>query len=258
MLSPAKRLIVIIGAALGLAACEHSSEERGGYLAAPDFRGAAASQGQEAALVSAEALRRAGKPIEALSRLAEAHRRAPADAAIASAYGRMALLLGHDDLAGPLLAQAVAANPKDWRALSAQGVLDSRRGRLPDGRRALDQAKLISMGEAVILNNLAVSHLLEGKPAAAASLLRQGLASPELRPDYERRLRRNLALALAVEGRFAEADRLAGAPMPRDLAGADGQRLARLLGVNEAQLAALSGWKARIARSTPASARALQ
>jgi Flp pilus assembly protein TadD len=211
-----------------------------------------------AALARAEELRAAGKPVQALARLADAHRRFPLDAGVVSAYGRVAVLLGHDELAAPLLAQAVAANPRDWRALSAQGVLESRRGRHADGRRALIKATMISASEAVLLNNLAVSHLLEGKPAAAASLLRQGLASPELRPEYEQRLKRNLGLALAVQGRFDEADRLAGETLPRDLAGADGRRLRRLLGVSETQLASGDGWKAQLANSVAAQAKALR
>jgi Flp pilus assembly protein TadD len=247
------RASLLAGAGMALAACSLDSETTRGDLAASP----AAQRGDSAAvmLARAEELRAGGKPVQALSWLAEAHRRFPNDGAVASAYGRTALLLGHDAVAAPLLAQAIAANPRDWRAFSAQGVLDSRRGRLPDGRRALVKANMISASEAVILNNLAVSHLLEGKAEAAASLLRQGLASPELRPDYERRLKRNLAVALAVEGQFQEADRLAGERLPRDLAGADPARLAALMGVNEARLAAETGWKSQLAareREAPA------
>ncbi len=259
MLPFAIRLIVL-GAALVVAGCSHDGDSEGGTLVGSQIGAAQKTPQTESAaalLARAGAIRSGGKPIEALALLAEAHSRFPDDAAIASAYGRLALLLGHDELAAPLLAQAVAADPRDWRALSAQGVLESRRGRLPDGRRALVKANTISASEAVILNNLAISHLLEGNAVVATAFLRQGLASPNLRPDYRRRLSRNLALALAVQGRFADADRIAGEAMPRDLAGADGGRLRRLLGINEAQLAE-AGWKAQLATSAAPSESALR
>jgi Flp pilus assembly protein TadD len=207
--------------------------------------------GAAEALQKAEALRSTGKPVQALAELADAHRRFPGDTPITSAYGRVALLLGHDDIAAPLLAEAIEANPRDWRALSAQGVLESRKGRLPDARRALVSASQISAGEAVILNNLAVSHLLEGEGAAAESLLRQGLAARELRPRHAARLKRNLGLALALQGRFEEADKLAGERLPRDLASADAKRLRQLLGVSEVKVAAGSGWTTQIGVSQP-------
>jgi Flp pilus assembly protein TadD len=247
MQSPARRLSLLLSAACVLAACSHQTERNGADASAvqlPERAETAAVM-----LARAEELRAGGKPVQALARLAEAHRRFPEDAAIASAYGRVALLLGHDALAEPLLAQAIAADPNDWRALSAEGVLDSRRGRLAEARRALIQANTISASEAAILNNLAVSNLLDGSPAAAVSLLRQGLASPALNPEHQRRLTRNLALALAVQGQFEEADRLAGETMPRDLAGADARRMRGILGVSEVQAAAETGWKAQLATS---------
>ena len=248
--------LIMLGAALAVAGCSHGGDGEGGKLVGSQ---ATVAQPESAAalLARAGAMRSSGKSIEALALLAEAHDRFPDDAAIASAYGRLALLLGHDKLAAPLLAQAVAADPRDWRALSAQGVLESRGGRLPDGRRALVKANTISASEAVILNNLAISHLLEGNAVVATSFLRQGLASPNLRPDYRRRLSRNLALALALQGQFADADRIAGEAMPRDLAGADAGRLRQLLGISEAQLAE-TGWKAQLATSVAPAESALR
>jgi Flp pilus assembly protein TadD len=249
----ARRLILLLGAALPLAACSHDGESSSGLVSSQAKSAEKAERTESAAamLARAEELRAAGKPVQALGRLADAHHRFPDNVAIASTYGRLALLLGHDELAAPLLAEAVAADPKDWRALSAQGVLQSRHGQLPDGRTALAKANAISASEAVILNNLAVSHLLEGNAVVAASLLRQGLASPNLRPDYQRRLTRNLALALAVQGQFEEADRIASETMPRDVAGAGAPRLQRLLGVSEPGVAAETGWKAQLAASAP-------
>jgi Flp pilus assembly protein TadD len=261
MQPPARRLTLLIGAACVLGACGLQGE-RGvaGLTGAPTNAVQRPERAETAAamLAGAEELRASGKPVQALARLAEARRRYPQDAAVASAYGRVALLLGHDALAAPLLAEAMAADPRDWRALSAQGVLESRSGRLPEGRRALAKANTISSSEAAILNNLAVNNLLGGNPAAAISLLRQGLAAPALKPEHQRRLKRNLALALATQGQFEEADYLAGEAMPRDLAGADARRMQRILGVSAAPLAAEAGWKAQLATSATPQKPALQ
>lgn len=258
------RLIILGSAALAVAACSQEptftvgdqqklSGQRAADSLAPMTNGGSAparSEGASAMLARADELRGSGEAVASLSVLAEAHRRYPRDGAVASAYGRMALLLGHEELAATLLEQAVAANPGDWRALSAKGVLETRHGRLPDGRRTLAKAGMISAGEAVILNNLAVSHLLEGKPGAAASLLRQGLAAPGLSARHEGRLKRNLGLALAMQGRFEEADRLAGEKLPRRLAEGDMGALRGLLGVSGVRLGRDgAGWKAQIATS---------
>ena len=143
---------------------------------------------------------------------------------VQSAYGRLALAMGHDELAARLLESAVASDPGDWRALSAQGVLEWRGGRPSEARGALVKAKSLSAEDSAVLNNLAVSYLLENRAAEAASLLRQALASPSLNPVHAGRIRRNLAVALAVEGNFAEADRLAQAKLPRSLQTCRGKR----------------------------------
>jgi Flp pilus assembly protein TadD len=251
------RWITFAVAALALAGCSHEPSDGAlAVAAAQSHKGG--TDGPADMLRRADELRGNGEAIGALSLLTEAHRRYPADPAIASSYGRLALQLGHDEMAAPALDRAISANPGDWRALSAKGVLESRRGHIPDGRRALTQASKLSASEAVILNNLAVSHLLDGKPGAAISLLRQGLAAPGLRPAHARRLTRNLALAMAMDGRFEEAERLAGEKLPRELANGDPAVLRRLVGVSPSELPAGAGWQAQIADASRPARPALQ
>jgi Flp pilus assembly protein TadD len=241
------RWVTFAVAALALAGCSHEPSDGTLAVAASPELHKGGGDSAAGVLRRADELRGKGESIAALSLLTEAHRRDPADPAIASSYGRLALQLGHDEMAAPALDRAISANPEDWRALSAKGVLESRRGHFPDGRRALTQANKLSASEAVILNNLAVSHLLDGKPGAAISLLRQGLAAPGLRSPHERRLTRNLALAMAMEGRFEEAQRLAGEKLPRELASGDTALLRRLVGVSPTERHAGAGWQAQIA-----------
>lgn len=198
------------------------------------------------ALQRAETLRLSGADVEALALLAAAYRRYPNHAGVLSAYGRLALRMGHDELAASLLQTAVANNPADWRALSAQGVLDWRSGRPSEARGALIKARAVSAEDSAVLNNLAVGYLLEDRAAEAVSLLRQALASPTANPAHASRIRRNLAVALAVEGNFAEADRLAQATMPRWLQHADASAIRRFMGLGSSP-ADRPSWEARLA-----------
>lgn len=199
------------------------------------------------ALQRAETLRLGGADAEALGVLAVAYRRYPRNAGVQSAYGRLALAMGHDELAAGLLGSAVASDPGDWRALSAQGVLESRSGRPSEARGSLSRAKTVSAEDSAVLNNLAVSYLLDNRAAEAASLLRQALASPSLKPAHAGRIKRNLAVALAVQGDFTEADRLAQAKLPRSLKHASASAIRRFMSISDAQANRPAGWEARLA-----------
>ncbi|MBP0656484.1 hypothetical protein J8J20_21670, partial [Mycobacterium tuberculosis] len=58
--------------------------------------------------------------------------------------------------------------------------------------------------------NLALSYLLTNAPAKAETLLRQAAANPKA----DGRIRQNLALALGLQGKFAEAEKIARADLP--------------------------------------------
>jgi Flp pilus assembly protein TadD len=202
-----------------------------------------------AALRAADALRASGANAAAMAVAAGAYRRFPYNPAVTSAYGRLALINGNHALAARLLRDATAALPEDWRALSALGVLDSRSGRPEEAREALIRARAASGGNAVALNNLAVSCLLDGQPGEAAALLHHALASPLIKPDHRRRMTRNLALALAVDGQFDEADAIAGEPMPRELDHASPAAVRRFMGLNGPAFLASPGPPAHVAKS---------
>lgn len=225
-------LLIVLLTVVSAAACESNADRGPHYqssVAEPRTTGALPSP--EEALQSADMLRNSGAYAEALSILAEAYQRFPGNSAIISAYGRLALLGGDDKLANRLLHEAVASDPQDWRALSALGVLDSRRGQQTAARDTLTKASAASGGNAAAINNLAISELLHGRTASAIALLRQALASPSLKEQHQPRIKRNLALALAVDGRFEEADALAGEDMPRSLYHADGEAIRDFLGL---------------------------
>jgi Flp pilus assembly protein TadD len=228
--------------------CEGGASKSSTRLdAGTGFAETAAFSSPGEALQRAETLRLAGADVEALAILAAAYRRYPKHGGVLSAYGRLALAMGHDELAARLLQTAIAADPRDWRALSAQGVLEWRNGRPSEARGALIKARTASAEDSAVLNNLALGYLLEDRASEAVSLLRQALAAPPSNPAHTGRIRRNLAVALAVQGNFAEADRLAQAILPRSLKNADASAIRRFMGLGDAPAGRQSGWEPRLA-----------
>ncbi len=204
----------------------------------------------EDGLTLGQSLRDRGANAEALAVLAAAHRRYPRDSRLLSAYGRQALRMGDEALAARLLRQAIAADPDDWRALSAHAVLEGRQGRNANARIAFVQAQSLSADDPAALNNLGISYLLDGDWERAAALFRQALLSPKLDRTRADRIRRNLAVALAVSGDFATADRLAAGSLPRHLLNARGDVIARFMGLGGHPTVDSADWGARLADAT--------
>lgn len=184
------------------------------------------------ALQRSAQLQRLEEDEEALALLAAAYRLYPQESAVISAYARLALAMGRNDIAAEILPSAVSADSQDWRALSAQGVLYGRAGKLPEALDVFAQAQNISSSDPIVLNNLAIGHLLDGRPNEAVRYLRQALAATTASPLHRERIKGNLAFALAVTGQFPEADQLAGEPLPRRLYNADPETLRQLMGVS--------------------------
>lgn len=212
-----------------LAACEKNTQSTTLSPAAGEMADTGSFISPDEALRMAEAFKTSGAYTDALNVIAVAYRRFPGNAAVVSEYGRLALINGQDELAKHLLAEALAITPDDWRALSAQGVLESRGGNVEDARRMLTLASSTSGEDAVALNNLAIAALLDGEPERAVPLLARSLASPGLKPVHRERVKRNMALALLMQGRVSEAEAYANKKFPQPL---DRAAIQRLIGVS--------------------------
>lgn len=204
----------------------------------------------EEGLKLGQSLRDRGANTEALAVLAAADRRYPGDARLLSAYGRQALRMGQEALAARLLRRAIEADPQDWRALSAHAVLEGRQGRIANARMAFVQAQSLSADDPGVLNNLGISYLLDGNVEQAAALFRRALLSLKLDRTRSERIKRNLAVALAVSGDFATAERLAARSLPRHLRNARGEVIARFMGLSGHPSLDSAGWTARLADAT--------
>ncbi len=153
----------------------------------------------------ANALRRNGQSEQAMAVLRAAIIKHGSDRDIASAYGKILAINGNLQEALNVLQNAqTPANP-DWRLLSAEGAVHDQMGNPQRARALYNQALKIVPEEPTVLNNLGLSFLLAGQAPDAEYYLRRAAASPRA----DSRIRQNLALALGLQGKFAEAQQVA-------------------------------------------------
>ena len=111
------------------------------------------------------------------------------------------------------LARAEAEGQSDWRMLSIIGVtmdsLDKHSGAQDYYRKAI----ALSPDNPKILANLGLSYALDSKPGLAEQTLREAMALP----GADNRITQNLVVVLGVQGKFDEAEKIAGADMPKAL-----------------------------------------
>lgn len=170
-----------------------------------------------AAIAYARALRASGKAAEAAGVLETAAGGAGGSTPLVVEQGLLALELGHTARAQHLLLQASPGTTTDWRVLSGLGVAYSGLGKQADAQRHFLRALELSPNNPAVLNNLALSYILERKVEQAEELLRRAAAG-EARP----RVAQNLALATALRSERGEGGAPSDAGMPARASGAKG------------------------------------
>lgn len=166
-------------------------------------------QDPRVALGYARALKGIGSKDKAFEVLKTAHQRDRDNGEVASELGRLALDTGRLDVAKASLEAAEAKGMRDWRTLSAQGTLHAKQGEHGAAQQYYLAALQQEPDAVSVINNLALSYALDGKPDKAASLLKKTVDSGKA----DRRVRQNLALVLGLEGKFDEARQLASVDM---------------------------------------------
>lgn len=168
----------------------------------------------EAARAFIDVLRRGGRLDRAVEVGGEALRRHPGDVELVRSVGMALLGLNRGAQAAPLFAALSRADASDWQARAALGVALDQAGLHTEARRAYAEALTLAPGDAGVLTNLGASHLLSGDPETAEEILREAAGQAGATPQT----RQNLALAIALQGRFDEAARLARVDLPPELA----------------------------------------
>ncbi len=179
----------------------------------------------EAAINFAKALRATGERAQAVAVLEQASLRHPKDMALLGAYGRALADAGDYQQALHVLERAHTPDNPDWRILNAQGAVLDQLGRHDDAQRHYAAALKIVPNEPSVLSNLGLSYLLQHNLKRAEQTLRQAVAQPNAAP----KVTQNLALVIGLEGRFAEAEKIAASDLPADQASANIEYLRSML-----------------------------
>jgi Flp pilus assembly protein TadD len=170
-----------------------------------------ANQGDRtAAFRYARALRALGQNAQAVAVLQNIILRHPKDMELLGAFGRALMDAGQLKQAEEVLARAHLPERPDWRILSAQGAVADQLGDHQRAQGFYEAALRINPGEPTILSNLGLSYALSKRLPEAE----RALGEAARHPQADKRVRQNLVLVLGLQGRFAEAERVAATDLP--------------------------------------------
>jgi Flp pilus assembly protein TadD len=136
--------------------------------------------------------------------------RHPKDMELLGAFGRALMDAGQLKQAEEVLARAHLPERPDWRILSAQGAVADQLGDHQRAQGFYEAALRINPGEPTILSNLGLSYALSKRLPEAE----RALGEAARHPQADKRVRQNLVLVLGLQGRFAEAERVAATDLP--------------------------------------------
>jgi Flp pilus assembly protein TadD len=153
----------------------------------------------------------------------------PSNKALLAGYGRALADNGNFQQAFEVLGRAHSPEDPDWRILSAQGAALDQLGRYEEARQYYASALNIVPDEPTVLSNLGLSYLLSKDLPKAEETLRR--ANSHAAGDQ--RIRINLAFAVGLQGRMAEAEGIMKADLPPEEAAAGVASLKQLLSRKE-------------------------
>jgi Flp pilus assembly protein TadD len=179
----------------------------------------------EAAQRFSEALRKGGRVDRAAQISGEALNRFPEDRQLLTTFGLSSITIARPQQALRPLAMVAAAEPENWRVRSALGAALDQLGRFQEARQAYQEALVLQPNNPRILTNMGVSHIMAGEPEDAEPILRQAVQQPGAPAEA----RQNLAIALALQGHFAEAEQIERVDLPPEAAAQNMQYLRGLL-----------------------------
>lgn len=169
-----------------------------------------------AALNYAAGLRAQDRIPQAVAVLQTAAIKYPDDHEVLSAYGKTLADAGRLKEAADILPRAHTPDKPDWTVLSAEGSVADQLGDHPSAQGYYEAALKIAPDSPTTLSNLGLSYALDKRLPLAEDTLRHAVAQP----GATMRVRQNLALVLALEGKFDEAERVARTDLSPDDAAA--------------------------------------
>ncbi len=154
------------------------------------------------AIQYARRLKAAGRQREALAVLEAMPEGAQAYQPLLVEHGLLALELGQTAKGQQLLLRASPERTKDWQVLSGLGIAASNLGQQSDAQKYFSRALELSPNNPTLLNNLALSYILDRKLTTAEELLQRATKSTAPPARVTRNL--ELARALKTDPGFAE------------------------------------------------------
>jgi Flp pilus assembly protein TadD len=179
----------------------------------------------DVAIAYARALRATDQRVQAVAVLEQTSIRNPRNMALLGAYGRALADAGQYQQALVILERAHTPDNPDWRILNVQGAVLDQMGRHAEAQRHYASALKIMPNEASVLSNLGLSYMLTKGLKNAEATLKRAAAQPNAGP----KVRQNLALVVALLGRFDEAEKIASADLPASEAAANVAYLRQML-----------------------------
>ena len=160
----------------------------------------------------ARALRGLTRYKEAAAVMQAAAVKAPHDYVVLGEYGKALADNGDLQQARDVLSRSYRPDRPEWRLMSVQGSVADRLDDHAGAQQFYAAALKIAPGEPTILSNLGLSYALSKNLGQAEETLR--LAAEQ--PKADERVRQNLALVLALEGKFREAEDASAKDMSRE------------------------------------------
>lgn len=141
----------------------------------------------------------------------------PEDLTVLGAYGKALADAGRLEEAARVLSHAHTPARPNWTILSAQGTVADLMGDHVRAQEFYHAALRIVPDQPSVLSNLGLSYALSKQLPKAEKVLRRAAASPRAGA----RVRQNLALILALRGKFAEAEAVGREDLPAAQAAAN-------------------------------------
>ena len=172
---------------------------------------------KETALAFARGLRAQGQYEQAVAVLQKTALRNPEDLDVLGGYGKALADAGRLSEAAEVLKQSHRPEKPNWSILSAQGSVADQMGDHGSAQAFYRESLKINPGEPAVLSNLGLSLALTKQLDQAEQTLR--LANDH--PKADARVRQNLALVLALQGKFTEAEAISARDVSAEQAAAN-------------------------------------
>jgi Flp pilus assembly protein TadD len=183
-----------------------------------------------ASIEYARALRALTRTGEAVAVMQAAAVKAPKDEEVLGEYGKALADAGQLVQAKDVLTRAYAPDAPRWDVLSVQGSVADRMGDPEAAMQFYRDALKIAPGEPGVLTNMGLSLALARQLPEAERVLREAAASPKA----DATTRGDLALVLALEGKYAEAERVGETDLSPEAARANVEAVKGMVGRDHA------------------------